>query len=394
MSDVIILDGDDFYPEAEIENIEREQQDWEKAYLQISRKLLGYVASDSDTDNTVCSPYSFYILLALALNATSGKTQKEIKELIAPGYSVKPLNEILKGVQQSFSKQMKGGKLVSSNGICIEDNLYQNILDDFKQLVSKMYDAEIFQGGSDMVQKINDWVNEKTDGMIPKLMDEAPANLKMCLMNAIAFDAKWQIPYGEDDIYEEGEFNNADGTVSEVPFMSSTENDYIEDDYFTGFIKDYKGGRYAFMALLPKKENDKDFLAKGIEQIDFYKYYKERQSYEVYAEMPEFDCEMSRDLTDFCKKLGLETLFSPKSDFPGITKAEDIMVDSVIQKVVIKVNRAGTKAAAVTGMICVAGCAPDFDNTKSVTLDRPFVYAIINKEYDGLPVFAGVVNHL
>ena len=45
-------------------------------------------------------------------------------------------------------------------------------------------------------------------------------------------------------------------------------------------------------------------------------------------------------------------------------------------------------------MICVAGCAPDFDNTKSVTLDRPFVYAVINKEYDGLPVFAGVVNHL
>ena len=61
MSDVIILDGDDFYPEAEIENIEREQQDWEKAYLQISRKLLGYVASDSDTDNTVC--YGIVILL-------------------------------------------------------------------------------------------------------------------------------------------------------------------------------------------------------------------------------------------------------------------------------------------------------------------------------------------
>lgn len=394
MSDVIILDGDDFYPEAEIENIEREQQDWEKAYLEISRKLLGHAASESDTENTVCSPYSFYILLALALNATSGKTQKEIKELIAPGYSVKPLNEILKGVQQSFSKQMKGGKLVSSNGVCIEDILYQNILDDFKQLVSKMYDAEIFQGGSDMVQKINDWVNEKTDGMIPKFMDEAPANLKICLMNAIAFDAKWQIPYGEDDIYEEGEFNNADGTVSEVPFMSSTEKDYIEDDYFTGFIKDYKGGRYAFMALLPKKENDKDFLAKGIEQIDFYKYYKERQSYEVYAEMPEFDCEMSKDLTEFCKQLGLESLFTPKADFSGITTSEDIMVDSVLQKAVIKVNRAGTRAAAVTGMICVAGCAPDFDNTKSVTLDRPFVYAVINKEYDGLLVFTGVVKKL
>lgn len=394
MSEVIMLDGDDFYPEAKLENIERTQQDWEKAYLEISRKLLGHVASESDIDNTVCSPYSFYILLALALNATSGKTQKEIKKLIAPGYSVNSLNDILKSVQYSFSKQMKGGKLVSSNGICIEDNLYQNILDDFKQLVSKMYDAEIFQGGCDMLQKINTWVNEKTDGMISKLMDEAPARLKMCLMNAIAFDAKWQVPYEEDQIYDDGEFNNADGTVSEVPFMSSTENDYIEDDYFTGFIKDYKGGRYAFMALLPKKENDKEFIAKGIEQIDFYKFYKERQSYEVFVEMPEFDCEMSRELTDLCKELGLEALFTPKADFSGITKAEDIMVDSVLQKAVIKVNRAGTKAAVVTGMVCVTGCAPDFDNTKCVTLDRPFVYAVINKEYDGLPVFAGVVNKL
>ena len=393
MSEVIILDGDDFYPEVEIDNIEREQQDWEKAYLEISRKLLGHVASESDTENTVCSPYSFYIMLALALNATGGKTQKEIKELIAPGCSVKPFNEILKSVQMSFNKQMKGGKLVSSNGICIEDNLYENILEDFKQLVSKMYDAELFKGGADMVQQINDWVNKKTDGMIPKLMDQAPAQLKMCLMNAIAFDAKWQVPYEEDDIYEDGEFNNADGTVSEVPFMSSTEYDYIEDDYFTGFIKDYKGGRYALMALLPKKKNKK-FLEKGIENIELYKYYKERQDYEVFVEMPEFDCEMSKDLTEFCRQIGLESLFTPKANFTGITEAEDIMVDSVLQKAVIKVNRAGTKAAAVTSMICVAGCAPDFDNTKSVTLDRPFVYAVINKEYDGLPVFTGMVNKL
>lgn len=394
MSDVIILDGDDFYPEVEIENIKREQQDWEKAYLDISRKLLAYNANESDIENMVCSPYSFYILLALALNATGGKTQKEIKKLIASGYSVKQFNEILKGVQTSFNKQMKGGKLVSSNGICIEDGLYANIIDDFKQIVSKMYDAEIFKGVNDMVQQINDWVNRKTDGMIPKLMDQAPARLKMCLMNAIAFDAKWQVPYGEDDIYEDGEFNNADGTVSIVPMMNSIENDYIEDDYFTGLIKDYKGGRYALMALLPKK-NNKKFMSKGIEQIDFSKYYSERKSgLDVYAEMPEFDCEISKDLTDFCKQLGLDSLFTTKADFSGITEAEDIMVDSVLQKAVIKVNRAGTKAAVVTGMICVAGCAPDFDNTKCVTLDRPFVYAIVNKEHDGLPVFAGVVNKL
>lgn len=393
MSDVSILDGEQFYPELDID-IEREQQEWEKAYHKVSRELLGYVVSESETDNTVCSPYSLYILLALALNATSAETQEKIKKLIAPGYSIQSFNETLRDIQQYFTQQMEDGRLVSSNGICIEENLYQNILDDFKQLVSKMYDAEIFKGGTDVVQKINDWVNMKTDGMIPQLVDEAPDDFRICLMNAVAFDAKWHRQYDEDDICEGCEFYNADGTVSEVTFMSSTEREYIEDDYFTGFIKNYKDDRYAFMALLPKKENDVEFLKKGIEQIDFYKYYSERQNYEVYVEMPEFECEMSRDLTDLCKELGLEMLFTPMADFSGMTKTENIMVDSILQKAVIKVSRAGTKAAAVTSMLCPVGCAFDFDNTKSVTLDRPFVYAIINVDCDGLPIFAGVVNKL
>ena len=113
----------------------------------------------------------------MSLNAVGGKTQKDIKKLIAPGYSIKAFNELLKDVQQKFSKQMKGGKLISSNGICVENNLYQDIIEDFKLLVSKMYGAEIFCGGADMVQTINDWVNEKTDGMIPKLLDVAPEQL-------------------------------------------------------------------------------------------------------------------------------------------------------------------------------------------------------------------------
>ena len=53
----------------------------------------------------------------------------------------------------------------------------------------------------------------------------------------------------------------------------------------------------------------------------------------------------------------------------------------------------GTKAGAVTEMVCVVGCAPDFNETAHVYLDRSFIYAVIDREY-GLPVFCGVVNHL
>ena len=70
------------------------------------------------------------------------------------------------------------------------------------------------------------------------------------------------------------------------------------------------------------------------------------------------------------------------------------MVDSIIQKAAIKVNRAGTKAAAVSAAFVVAGCAPIFEETKDIYFERPFVYAIINTENGGLPIFTGVVNKL
>lgn len=394
MNGIIILDGEEFYPKVNFETkeYERFQQDWEKDYLKLSNKLLSYVASASDGRNTVCSPYSLYILLALALNATGGSTQKEIKELIAPGYWIESFNMIMKDVQMEFNKQMKGGKLVSSNGICVENDMYDDILDGFRNLVNKMYDAEIFKAGDDVAHQINDWVNKKTYEMIPKLLDKIPEDFKVCLMNAIAFEAKWKTPYEDGDIYDD-DFTNADGSVSEISFMSSTENLYIEDDYFTGFIKDYKGGRYALMALLPKQE-DGTFLEKGIAQIDFYKYYKNAKYFDVYVEMPEFECEESQELTEFCMSMGLKSMFTTHANFTGITKSKGLKVDSIMQKAVIKVNRAGTKAAAVTAMMCPLGCPPDEKMTKYISLNRPFVYAVVNKEYDGLPVFAGVVNRM
>lgn len=56
-------------------------------------------------------------------------------------------------------------------------------------------------------------------------------------------------------------------------------------------------------------------------------------------------------------------------------------------------NRQGTKASAVSTMVVVAGCTPDFDRMKYVELNRPFLYAIVHED-TGLPVFTGILNRL
>lgn len=364
----------------------------EKHYSELAKKLLINAYKEKEGENVVCSPFSFYMLLGMALNAVRGKCQDEIKDILTDGAEVDSITEYMCKLERSISQKFEDGNLISSNGICIKKDLYDHILNDFKELMQEDFRAEIFSAESDMVDKVNNWVNEKTEGMIPKLLEESPKDLKAVLMNAISFKAKWEIPYEAEDIEEESEFTNYDGSVSEVTMLRSDEKEYIQNGFYTGFVKNYKGGKYAFMALLPKK-TAKSFQRKAIEQTYFKAYYDSRYYSDVVVRMPEFEISANMELTEFCQSLGIKSIFKYDADFSGITKKEPLMVNAVIQKAFIKVDRNGTKAAAVSAMCVTAGCAPDFESIKLVELDRPFVYAIVDRE-SGLPVFSGAVNKL
>ena len=90
--------------------------------------------------------------------------------------------------------------------------------------------------------------------------------------------------------------------------------------------------------------------------------------------------------------MGMKKAFG-NADFSGITDApEGLYINSVLHKTFIEVTPAGTRAAAVTS-IAVAGAAPVEDPPIYITLDRPFVYAIVDTNTN-LPVFFGTVNSI
>lgn len=364
----------------------------EEKYIELSSKLLVNAYEEYEGENVVCSPFSFYILLGIAWSAVNGRCREEIADVLGDNAKSEDITAFMKNLQNNMTGKFKDGKLKSSNGICVKEDLYNDILDSFRELMKKVFDAEIFSAGSDIVEKVNAWVYRKTDGMIPKLMDCAPRDLRIILMNAISFEAKWEKKYEQSDIEENSEFTNFDGSISEVTMLYSKENVYIEDDFYTGFVKNYLGGRYAFMALLPKKEKEASFPKRAFDQIDFKECYNKRIKAEVVTRIPEFEISLDMELMGFCKRLGMQSVFMPDADFSGITTKEPLMVSSVLQKAYIKVDRAGTKAAAVSAMCVMRGCAPAFER-KYVELDRPFVYAVMDRE-SGLPVFCGVVNKL
>ena len=74
----------------------------------------------------------------------------------------------------------------------------------------------------------------------------------------------------------------------------------------------------------------------------------------------------------------------------GTSPMGNIFVSRAIHKTFIEVDEGGTKAGAATILDLVCGSSPP-QKTKSVNLDRPFVYMIIDCE-NNMPLFIGNVS--
>lgn len=178
--------------------------------------------------------------------------------------------------------------------------------------------------------------------------------------------------------------------------LQSSEYEYVEDQRSTGVIKNYEGGKYAFMGILPKKGISLKEYMDSMTGESILKLYQTRSYQEVLTKIPEFSYDYSIGLAESFKKMGVEDLFDrEKADLTGLArmKNQNLYVDEILHKTHMELDRNGTKAAAVTAVIMEAASAAPIEEPKQVYLDRPFLYVIIDTN-SGLPVFIGAVNTL
>ncbi len=241
-----------------------------------------------------------------------------------------------------------------------------------------------------MLEGVNDWVNEHTDGMIPKLLDKVDPNIFMYLVNAIVFDAGWKEAYEESDV-KDGIFTNEDGTETTVSMMRSGEEILYKDADAIGFAKPYAGDRYRFVALLPNEGVSLDDYIASLTAEKLKALLANGQHADVIATMPKFKQECTYSLNETLKTMGMQDAFIPGSaDFHHIANRDDLFIGSVVQKTFIEVSETGTKAAAATGVGMAADCVPTYTH---IDLNRPFLYMIVDNQTN-LPLFIGTVAEL
>lgn len=367
------------------EHFLNEIKDYAKEYNCLAKTILNKYIDENHVSNQLLSPLSIIMLLAIAADATLGVTKDEITKVMTNDLEFEKARVLLSEIQAVLSSTTA---LSIANAVCVSHKIEDKILPEYKECLQNIFDGKMF-ASKNIMGDVNKWVNEKTHGLIEKLIDkESNDETAASLINAVAFKADWADEFKEEDIIDK-EFENADGTKKMIPMLHGKGNVYIETDYCTGFIKFYKGSNFSFMALLPKDKGN-DSIRSTIEQLDFSAVFYKRSFVTVNIVMPEFEYECTKNLTHIFKELGIKTVFSNDADFSKMT-TKRLKAGSIIHKARIELDRKGTKAVAVTYMGLPVVSAAIMLPPKQVVLDRPFIYAIMHNK-TGLPVFTGVLN--
>lgn len=335
-------------------------------------------------ENTLISPISALYALSMTANGAKGDTLQEMETVL--GMPLDDLNQWL----YSYGRTLETEELKLANSIWFSNQEGFEVNREFLQCNADYYGVDIYTAPFDAstVRDINRWVAHKTDGMIPEMVDDVEGWV-MALINALCFEAAWEEEYEENDIVL-NPFSLEDGTTILADYLVSSEDQFLQDDLARGFIKEYQGGRYAFLAMLPNEGVTVEQYIQNLSGTGLQQLLSNAEEFPVSVWIPKFETEFSVELVDALKRMGMELAFDNHlADFSGI--APNVYIDTVKQKTYICVDEQGTKAAASTivGMPYSAPMDPDA-RVEFIKLDRPFVYLLMDMQ-TGIPIFIGTM---
>lgn len=351
--------------------------------------------TDAGYKSTLLSPMSALYALGMTANGASGDTLTELEGVM--GMTLEELNDYLYTFRMSLPEKNSGVTLSLADSLWLRDIFLAD--EEFLRTCVNYYDAEVYSSAFDesLVTDVNRWVEKHTDGLIDGLLTEAPsAQTMLYLVNAAAFEGKWQTPYDSDSVVD-GVFNALDGAKQEAAFLCGTETIYLSGYGAEGFLKPYADGRYAFAALLPEEGTTLSELLSTLSGEKLYALLSEHQYATVETAMPKFTGETSLSLRQTLKDMGVNDLFDMNAaDLRQMGSApnDQLYVSDVLQRTYIEVSEKGTKAAAATVVDSNGAASPPAqEDVKHITLDRPFLYILVDT-HACLPIFAGTVTAL
>lgn len=348
---------------------------------------LDLLRESADEKNALVSPLSVLSALAMAENGADGETLAQMERVT--GMGADELTDLL----QAYGTLVDDGPLSVANSIWLRDSDGLAVEDDFLETCGGRLGAQVFSAPFDdsTVADVNAWVSEKTNEMIPEMLNQISDDAQVLLVNALAFEGGWEDPF-DSALVSPDTFTCEDGTEQDVTMMHSAEGSYLESELATGFVKPYEGYDYAFVGLLPAEGVSVGELLASLDGDALEELLTPVAGAGAEIGLPKFTASYEAELADALRELGMTDAFDAElADFSRMGSSEQgpLYVGGVLHKTFVDVNEEGTRAAAATTVSMDGAAAPGGPvEYHEVILDRPFVYLIMDLRCD-LPVFIG-----
>lgn len=337
--------------------------------------------------NIFYSPYSISAALAMLFAGAEANTEMQMADTL--NFTL-PEASVHEGFNYlDIELQSRGQDASSADGGEFQLNIANAVWgqegydfqSDFLNVLAVNYAAGLFV--LDFIREpeksrltINKWVAEKTEDKILDLLPEGSVNpfTRMVLTNAVYFNAAWANPFLEE-LTQNEPFYLLDESEITVPMMQQVgDHGYADSVNFQAVSLLYDGLELEMIIIIPdsgefeavESSLDSQLLSSIIDQM---------QSVNIDISIPKWEYKSKFTLDQVLSAMGMPDAFNTgTADFSGINGGYDLFVQAVFHQAFVKVNEAGTEAAAATGIIIGETSVPPPPTI--VKADRPFIYLI------------------
>jgi serpin B len=347
--------------------------------------LFHQVASTSEGQNMVFSPYSLSSALAMAYAGARTKTEAEIKTTLHFDLEQPQLHEAFNAVDLALAA--RGAGQVGADGTPFRLNV-NNLLwaqnkypveETFLDTIGVNYGAAVYLAdfaanpeGSRAA--INTWVSDQTEKLIPQLLPKGSITTltRFVLTNTVYLNASWLGAF-DPKRTTSTQFTKLDGAQVSASLMhGNVPGMYAAGDSYQAIEIPYLDDTLMFIAVLPDAGAYESVEA-GLSPAWFDALQAAWTGNSVGVGLPRLDFKAHTALVPQLKALGMHAAFED-ADFSGMTDG-DVRIDDVIHEAVLSVFEGGTIATAASAVIF----ATKSGSSLSVTLDRPFLFAIVDQ---------------
>jgi len=336
--------------------------------------------------NTVISPLSMTVLLAMLLAGADGDTAGQIARVL----HLSDRRDVRVG---ALLRQLSDTDEVT---LSVADALWAAphvpLQPDYREFLTKTFGATLKNadlGSPATAHDIDKWAHDNTNGLIDKIATDLglpDPSAVLVLLNAVYFLGQWKTTFDPARTRPEP-FQQA----GEVPMMhlEHASFGYAQRAGYRMLSLPYgKHGRYAMQVMLPDPGRTLAGMVTELDATEWRSAVAALKPTEVdELALPKFQLRWQAELNEPLSRLGMPAAFGPGANFRPLSP-DATALSRVVQKTYVKVDEKGTEAAAVSGGAMATAARSD---ELVFRVDHPFAFSIADQQ-TGTILFLGAVT--